>query len=354
LDIRSRRKPSNRKELSVAYKSCCLGCGPRARGHAAAYEHVAKSRLEAVCDMNSDRLEAFADEFGVPRRYTDLPEMLDKEEPDLLHVVTQPTERVDLLKIAAQFRVPAVLIEKPLALDAEDYNALSELAGHLSMRVCVNHQLRYHPKVLELLDVVRSGRIGEVRLVDGSARYPLAGQGTHVLNLMFAFAGDSRPSRVFGQAGGELETIPHHPCPARAVGEMVFGNRVHGLLACGANAPVVHDPQVDWMHKRVAVYGTRGFVHWTMNSWEVSTAEGGYQQGEKSYGEEDILGQAAMTDAIFEWLEDEDKPHANRLEVSLAEVNTVLGIYRSAVDRDVVSLPFTPAGSLMDELKASF
>jgi predicted dehydrogenase len=301
--------------------------------------------------MDTERLNAFADEFAVPRRYADLREMLEKEKPDLLHVVTQPTLRVEFFTLAAEYDIPAVLVEKPLALDAEDFSAIAALGETIKTRICVNHQLRFHPKVLELLELVRSGEIGDVRLIDGSARLALAGQGTHILNLVFAFAGDARPTRVFGQVGGRMDSIAHHPCPASAVGEMVFDNGVHGLLACGENAPVVDDPQVSHMHKRIAVYGTRGFVHWTMNSWELSTPARGYQAGEKDYRAEDVLGQAAMTDAIFEWLEDDVKVHANRLEVSLAESNTVLGIYRSALDRAVVALPFTPQGSLLAELE---
>ncbi|MFW6164029.1 MAG: hypothetical protein ACODAJ_14780, partial [Planctomycetota bacterium] len=112
-------------------------------------------------------------------------------------------------------------------------------------------------------------------------------------------------------------------------------------------------PEVSWMHKRVAVYGTRGFVHWTMSSWELSTPERGYQRGEKSYADEDLLGQAAMTDAVLAWL-DGGEPHANRLEVSLAEWNTVLGIYHSALAREVVALPFAPEGSYLAEFKKVF
>ena len=59
-----------------------------------------------------------------------------------------------------------------------------------------------------------------------------------------------------------------------------------------------------------------------------------------------------MTDAIFEWLEDDAKPHANRLDVSLAESNTVLGLYKSALDGAPVDLPFIPEGSLIGDLKA--
>ena len=99
------------------FKSCLLGCGPRARGHARAYEHVEKARLEAVCDKDPQRLRAFLEEFEVERAYSDLREMLEREKPDLLHVVTQPTQRVEFFELAAETGVPAMLIEKPLALD---------------------------------------------------------------------------------------------------------------------------------------------------------------------------------------------------------------------------------------------
>ncbi len=332
------------------FKSCLLGCGPRARGHARAYEHVEKARLEAVCDKDPQRLRAFLEEFEVERAYSDLREMLEREKPDLLHVVTQPTQRVEFFELAAETGVPAMLIEKPLALDGSDFNAIAAIAPRLKTKVCVNHQLRFHPKVLELLGIVRSGEIGGLRFVEGSARLGLAGQGTHVLNLMFSFAG-AHPQSVFGQVGGKDNWMGGtHRCPDFAFGEMDFGH-CRGLLACGRNAPPACDKQAMHRHKRVAVFGTRGFVHWKMEAWELYTPERGYQSGEKSYGEEDVLGQAAMTDAIFEWLEDEDKPHPNRLEVSLAESNTVLGIYQSALTRRPVALPFEPEGNVLAALE---
>ena len=334
------------------YKSCCLGCGGRARGHADAYRFVKKSRLEAVCDMNTERLHPFAEKWGVPRSYTDLHEMLETEKPDLLHIVTQPQLRVELLTAASEHGVPAVLVEKPLCLDAEDFNAIKALGETTKTRICVNHQLRCHPKTLELLGLVRSGAIGDIRLVDGSARLGQAGQGTHILNLVLAYAG-GRPNRVLAQVSGGTKWMPgNHPCPDMSVAELEFDNGVRGLFSCGQNAPLTtSNPEHDHYHKRIAVYGTRGFVHWKMESWELYTPEQGYQSGEKSYRDEDVLGQAAMTDAIFEWLDDDAKPHPNRLEVSLAESNTVLGLYKSALDGAPVALPFVPEGSLLERLR---
>ncbi|MFP4056491.1 MAG: Gfo/Idh/MocA family protein [Candidatus Brocadiia bacterium] len=333
------------------YTSCCLGCGPRARGHAEAYAHVHRGRLEAVCDQDAKRLEAFAEKFAIPRRYSSLDHMLEAEKPDLLHIVTQPQLRVNLLSQAADRRVPAVLVEKPLALDAADFSAIRDLGERTDTRICVNHQLRFHPRILELLGTVRDGGIGELRFLEASAGLGLAGQGTHILNLMLAFAGDRRPTRIFAQACGKSQWMGgNHPAPDMAMAEITFQGGLRGLLACGANAPRASADERVHMHKRIAAFGTRGFVHWTMESWEATTPEGGYQSGEKSYREEDVLGQAAMTDAIFEWLEDDSRPHPNRLEVSLAESNTVLGLYRSVIDGRPVELPFQPEGKLLEAL----
>ena len=56
--------------------------------------------------------------------------------------------------------------------------------------------------------------------------------------------------------------------------------------------------------------------------------------------------------AIFEWLDDGAKPHANRFDISLAESNTVLGLYKSALGQAPVELPFTPRESLLEGLRA--
>ena len=72
------------------YKTAMLGCGGRAHGHADAYRFVKRGKLAAICDMNAELLNRFGDEFGISSRYTDLDAMLQKEKPDVLHIVTSP------------------------------------------------------------------------------------------------------------------------------------------------------------------------------------------------------------------------------------------------------------------------
>lgn len=329
-----------------------IGCGGRARGHAAAYQHVKKFQLAAVCDLDESRLHPFAEEYQIPQKYTDAHEMMEKEKPDLLHIVTQPNLRVQLLTFAHEHKVAGVIIEKPLMTDTHDYNAIAALHKETTTKICVNHQLRFHPKLLELLSDVQEGRIGEVQFIDASSRLNLAGQGTHILNLVFHFNGGVRPELVFGNVCGKSQLGSHHPAPDLAVAQLNFPNRVRCLMANGLNAVATTDDPAHHMHKRIAVYGTRGFVHWMMMGWERSTLDVPYEKGYKDYRAEDVLAQAGMTDAMADWLEDDSRVHPNGLDQSLAESNTVLGLYASAIEGKPIDLPYEPKEGLLEALKA--
>jgi len=130
-----------------------------------------------------------------------------------------------------------------------------------------------------------------------------------------------------------------------------FENGVRVQLLCGEVAPEVIEGGGRCSHKRISAYGTRGLVQWTMHGWERSTPEGGHESGTHSYGEQDVLGQAGLTDAAFDWVENDDKPHPTRLERALVKFNIILGMYVSALTNAPVSLPFEPPDGLLDSLK---
>ena len=111
----------------MTYRCAFLGCGPRAHGHARAYQQITRGEIVALCDLNESRLNDFGDTFSVATRYTDLDEMLRKEKPDVVHLVTPPTLRVGLMTRLAEAGVPGVIVEKPICIGADDYKALREL-----------------------------------------------------------------------------------------------------------------------------------------------------------------------------------------------------------------------------------
>ena len=327
------------------YKTAMLGCGGRARGHADAYRLVKRGKLAAICDMNEELLNKFGDDFGISSRYTDLDEMLEKEKPDVLHIVTSPVIpssnkriRYPLMKQASDHGVPAAIIEKPVAIEGEDWKQIAGLAEETQTKFVVNTQLNFHPKNLELKKDVTEGRIGEIRFIDASARSRAAEQGGHVLQLVSSYIDNSRPVRVLGQiAGSENLNSASHPSPTHTVGHVLYENGLHVSVAFGTEfGQMVSDDPGIYGHKRVFVVGTKGFVHWRFSSWERATLEDGYESGPLNYGEQDVVAQANFTEAVFDWLDDENKVHPTHLKQSLAEFNLILGMYYSGITNQII------------------
>ena len=83
------------------YRSAILGCGSYSHQHASVYPGIDSMSLVACCDLDGDKCRAYADEHGVPGRYGDLERMLEAEQPDVLHIVTQPDYRLAGIRAAA-------------------------------------------------------------------------------------------------------------------------------------------------------------------------------------------------------------------------------------------------------------
>jgi predicted dehydrogenase len=335
-------------------KSVIIGVsGGRAHGLAEAYKHVKQGKLVAVSTRQQNNLDAFGDKFGVAARYTDYQEMLEKEQPDLIHLNTPPSVRLEIFEAAAQAGASAVLVEKPLAIQGEDYLEIKRFAEKAQVKIAINHQLHFHPRRQYLQHLVQDGAIGEIRFVEASAGMNLAYQGTHALQSIGAFSLGAKPVNVFGQisgAKGLVETPKHHYAPDQCVASINYDNGLSALLRCGENAPrVIDNPAVN-VHKRIAVYGTKGFTQWTMHGWETNI-DHVHTSGAHIYGEEDILGQAAMTEAMIDWITDDQAVHPLNINLALSDFSVILGIYQSALTHSVVNLPIDPQPDLLEKVR---
>ncbi len=340
-------------------KSAILGCRGRARAHARAYESTERGRMAAICDMNEEALQEFGDNFGIDQRYTDIHQMLEKEKPDLLHIVTAPVLRgtaepirFPLMNIASEHKVPAVIVEKPIAVMGEDWRQIQDLSEKSETKFAVNTQLHFHPQNLALKKDVAEGKIGEIKLIEASSRNPPVDQAPHVLQLVSSYIDNSRPVKVMGQIAGKKQLGSDQPSPDNATARIAYENGVRASVAFGPEMGVRVLPDTgNNRHKRVCVFGTEGFVHWRFESWEKYTPESGYQGGDLDYGEQDAVAQIGLTEAMFDWLEDESKVHPTNLKQSLAEFNLLLGIYQSRSIREPIDLPFDPPDRFIEHMQ---
>ena len=196
--------------------------------------------------------------------------MIERERPDIVHIVTQPADRAALMHLAADLSVPAAVVEKPLAAGVTDWRSLVELERRCATRFTVSHQFRWHVDLTRCREALQSGRLGAVRFLETSCGMNVSNQGTHALNYIMSLNGDARVQSVFGTASGMSGSDPTHPAPDTSVAHLLFDNGVRCLWHHGPTAPLIGDPETVYQHVRVAAYADRGRVLYEeFRNWEI-------------------------------------------------------------------------------------
>ncbi len=338
----------------VQYKAVVVGCGNRAPAHIRAYEHLERAEVVACCAPTPARREKLAAEFGL-RAYADAAEMIAQERPDIVHLVTWPDTRVQLMTLVSDLHVPLCTVEKPIATAVTDWKALCELDRRSDTKFAVCHQLRWQPYLLKCREALTSGKLGTIKFLDFSAGMNISGQGTHILNYGMSFNQDSPVIRVFGAASGTSDMDPGHPAPDTTIGYLTFANGVRALWNNGPTAPMCGDSETIYQHVRIAAYADRGRVNYEeFAHWEIVAPDGverGEWGGKDTWLANNLLAQAAFHQAMFDWLEDERKVPGTHLSQSLHEWKTVLALYASALLRTPIEIDeFEPSDDMLDRL----
>jgi predicted dehydrogenase len=336
------------------YHSAIIGCGPRGRMHVLAYEFVPQAELTACCDLDIQRRNELAAEFGL-QAYAGAEEMLEKEKPDLIHLVTAPNTRVPLMTLVDQAGIPACIVEKPVAYQVQDWKALAAFAQQTKTQFAVGAQFRYHPDLTRCRLALQSGSLGILRSLEFSAVGTICDQGVHGLDWAMSLNEDSPPVRIFGTASGAQSLDdPRHPSPETSTAQIVFANGVTGYWTNGYTAQRVLDDPAYYKHGRVAGYATRGHVLFEeFGNWEIvstSHADSGHADN-LGWMHGNHLAQANLTMGMFSWLEG-GVPVGTNLNNALTQWNAVLGLYASTVRRMPIDLPFEPSDDLWDEFLA--
>jgi nucleoside-diphosphate-sugar epimerase/predicted dehydrogenase len=153
-------------------------------------------------------------------------EAMINEGVDVIHILTPPDTHAQLA-IAALNSGCHVLVEKPLAMNAEEVDCISAAAAAAQKSVCVNHSLLYDRFVSKALSLVRSGAIGVPLSFDyfrsceyppyrggplpvhyRNGGYPFLDHGVHALYLAESFLGAIEDVRAYyGTYGGDSNLL---------------------------------------------------------------------------------------------------------------------------------------------------
>jgi D-xylose 1-dehydrogenase (NADP+, D-xylono-1,5-lactone-forming) len=128
--------------------------------------------LHALASRDAATARAWASEFAVPRAHPFYVALLEDPEVDAVYIPL-PNELHRPWVTAAADAGKHVLCEKPLALDAQEARAMVEHCRSRGVLLMEAFMWRHQPRTLELRRLVRSGAIGELRLIRSSFSFPI-------------------------------------------------------------------------------------------------------------------------------------------------------------------------------------
>ena len=138
-----------------------IGCGSIAQHrHLPEYKMNEQVELVAVCDINTERANSVAQQYGV-KAYTNYEELLASGTVEAVSVCT-PNYLHAPISVAALNSGVHVLCEKPMATSEEEAKAMIEAAKTNGKKLMIGHNQRFvasHQKARELIE---NGEIGKI------------------------------------------------------------------------------------------------------------------------------------------------------------------------------------------------
>ncbi|PYI57224.1 Gfo/Idh/MocA family protein [Paenibacillus flagellatus] len=148
----------------MGYKVALVGGGGIAVSHLEALRRMEELDAVAVADISKERAESVAGRFGIAA-YTDYRDMIEREKPDIA-VVTLPHFLHKEASIHAAEAGCHLLLEKPMALDARECDAIIAAVRRAGVRLMVGHTQHYIAHNRAAKRIVEEGRYGKLVMIN--------------------------------------------------------------------------------------------------------------------------------------------------------------------------------------------
>lgn len=149
-------------------KFALVGCGRIAKRHSEllGLNQIENATLVAVCDIIEEKAKALGEQFNIPY-YTDMDEMMQKENIDVVSVLSESGYHAKHVINLAKYG-KHIVVEKPMALTLDDADEMIRICDANNARLFVVKQNRFNVPVVKLREAMDADRFG--KLVLGTIR----------------------------------------------------------------------------------------------------------------------------------------------------------------------------------------
>ena len=193
-----------------------IGCGGISNMHMGGYRALGdRVEVVAACDIDENKLKAYAARYNIPRTYTDYNEMMAKEELDCVSVCTWNAAHCGAT-VAALKGGANVICEKPMAMNAKEAELMMNTAKEQGKLLQIGFVRRFGNDAEAIRKMSDGGLVGDVYYAKatylrrngcpggwfGDKAYsgggPLIDLGVHVIDLSRYLAGCPKPVSANG------------------------------------------------------------------------------------------------------------------------------------------------------------
>ena len=141
-----------------------LGPGRIATKFATGLQAAPDAKLVAVGSRNQERAEAFADQFGAPRRHGSYEALATDPEVDVIYVATPHPQHMEATLLCLDHG-KAVLCEKPFAMNVGQAERMVASAREKNLFLMEAMWTRFRPAIRKAYELVEGGAIGDPELL---------------------------------------------------------------------------------------------------------------------------------------------------------------------------------------------
>lgn len=137
-----------------------IGCGGIAGTHLACYMRNPRTKVVAVSDVRKEKADALAQKANATA-YTDYKEMINKEDLDVIGLLTPPDSHcriaIDALNAGLH-----VFTEKPISCTVAEGQTMLEAAQRTGKLLMVAQCHRFHEPVRRAKEIIENGELGRI------------------------------------------------------------------------------------------------------------------------------------------------------------------------------------------------
>ncbi len=199
------------------FKIAVVGTGFWGRNHLRVLNELG-AKIEAVCDVDAGKAEAAAKKYGVKRFYTNLDEMLSREDLDAATICTPSVSHADCAVKTLEAGLHT-FVEKPLASTVDECLRIVDAMNSSNRIVMTGFIERFNPAVMKAVELLNAGEIGKIIMLHGRriGRWPerigdvgvIKDTAIHDIDLTrFIFKQD--PVQVYARGGRQVHRLEDH------------------------------------------------------------------------------------------------------------------------------------------------